>query len=345
MIFNEAGKRAVVSTAGTLLVDTVNMLQAAGDEGRGFIDGSWGDSTYRLAGLLHMYAGICLVPELFNVWRPSLADAANNPDVPYMNNDYSEPWLTGLWPSAGPADTAAWGPDRSRYPAPSDPRICDWDQNPASFVVQLRTVHDNLRDYLLSHSGLRASVPTMSATNNPQTWTPQAVSADLQSGLDTINEIVSSEVVTDLLGTIGLSSSSYGIPIFGWALAVVDAIIQIAYAIFGTASGVQTITATPLVDGERNMFEHNMAGVIFVLRRMLDECRALSVVRRLPAGRVRVSKATMNRKTAMQISAIRAAAQPLGHPPLMHDRRPRWVAPVAAGGAAAVAVALAVLLL
>ncbi len=252
-------KRRFLPVVGPACLDTINVLQAFGDATRAGIDGSWGDDTYRVAGFTHQLVAAALFPELWDLWNAKLAEGLAQTDP---NSDFS---------ADGHQHAVLW----------TGVRPVSWDEDPEKFASQIATVQQRVRSVVAAHQ-FNASAPA--AGWNPAAATPEAASAELQTGMNKINEVAQEPVVKDLMESMGMSSGNYGIPIFGWALAIVDAIIQLAYAIFGTAEGVQNIFATPLAEGERAMWDGYMAGVIVMLRKLLDECKQLSGPIKLAPG-------------------------------------------------------------
>lgn len=271
-------QRAVAPRVGAAAQHLIRMLDAYGNAAFTRSDGGWGDEDYRSAGMLGQEVGIALFPALFDAWHEPLAPVV----VPMLDFDITAggigvalPW--SLWPIDDPtwqAASAQWagreilqngmGMDGIRVP-PRDPHHCSWQTDPEAFADQIETVANNLYVGLSHQPSWQAPVP-------PTVWLPAAPPPSATAILAPY-VAAALTVVTDLSQATGVS---YSIPVIGWALAIVDLIIQVLYWIFGTAQGVTT-EPIPLQAGEAEAWPKSMATTIAALQLLDDDARRLLV--------------------------------------------------------------------
>jgi hypothetical protein len=178
-----------------------------------------------------------------------------------------------LWPRSD-AELGTIGPTQYGMP-PRDPRQCSWSQNPEAFAVQIERVRQNLR------AGLTNTTWVDAAPLAP--WVPSSAPPNATATIAPYVATLESEVVKYLADAAGID---YSVPVIGWALAVVDLIIELCYAIFGTAQGTNTQPVT-LQPGEQDTWQQYMAAVVSSLRALDDECRSLALPRRMTRIAVR----------------------------------------------------------
>ena len=152
-------------------------------------------------------------------------------------------------------------------------------------------------------ANLRAEVSTLgwSPLGPVVGWSPNATPPSAAALLQPYVDVLQTELVRNMSDALGID---YSIPVIGWAIAIMDLIIEILYAIFGTASGVQT-QAVPLAEGEQDGWQSYMAAVVVCLQVLDDECRTLTLPGRrgMFASKAGVAE-TKRTKTARTVVAI-----------------------------------------
>jgi len=247
-------KTAVAAQVSAAATDLIRILQSAEEQRRAGIDGAWGDEYYRDLGFLHQVVSIALSSDAYDQIAAALG--------PYMIQSFgkqSDPGAPGwfLWPSFDPPSI----PQRLTFPQvglpPMDPHLCDWDDNPQLFAVQIDRVRENLR-WFLTWQGVSVPADPAGTVLPPPPTTYEAGIAQAL-GVDLVNEL----------------RAYYDVPILGWCLAIINLVIEILYAIFGTASAVET-QAVPLQEGEQDAWAKTMAGTTLMLRGIESQARAIA---------------------------------------------------------------------
>jgi hypothetical protein len=269
-------QRALAPQVGAAAQHILAMLNAYGPAAYARINGGWGDVAFRMAGVDHQLVGIALFPKLFDVWQPGLANVMSTwvweSGVPQLGPVSEGEWA--LWPmdEAHYAIASAGMPIEGGTPTgfhhgPRDPHFCDWNQNPEAFADQIELVRANLEANVRQYD--------WTATPAALPWHAEQSPPSASATLAPYVEALQSQVAQYLSDALGVD---YSVPVIGWAIAVIDLIIQVLYWIFGTASGVET-PPVPLQEGEHEGWLNGMATTIVALQLLDEECRRLTVFR------------------------------------------------------------------
>lgn len=261
-----AEQAAVAPAAGLAALDVANLLVAYANARRAGLDGDWGDERYRVAGFVAQMVGVALFPELFTGWRDAMAPALWPPADPSAINWPSQGWMNGqavepLWACKRPAEH----PDLyyvrpGAAPQPDDPRENAWDTNPAGFVAQLETVRHNLRWHLANQG-----IPVPDA---PAGLTPQSAPNPVAPAVAAAKAAIADSVTATSGGGIE------AVPIIGWAVAIVELVIEVLVAIFHTASGVEhDYHAVAMTPDELSSWDQAIAVPLLLLGKVVEATR------------------------------------------------------------------------